>query len=63
MHKQTNGVATELLLATAIANIFIGYYEEKLFSETRNPPIYFRHVSDPFVSFDFEAKADELCTN
>ena len=27
----------------ALANIFVGYYEEKLFSQTQKPPTYFRY--------------------
>ena len=33
MYKQTNGVAMRFPLIPALANIFVGYYEEKLFSQ------------------------------
>ena len=50
------------LLGLALANIFVGYYEEKLFSQTQKPPTYFRYVDDAFVIFDHEAEADEFLT-
>ena len=45
-----------------MANIFAGYYEEKLFSQTQEPPTYFRYVDDTFAIFDHEAEADEFLT-
>ena len=42
MYKQTNEVAMGSPLGPALANIFVGYYEEKLFSQTQKPPTYFR---------------------
>ena len=47
-------------LGPALANIFVGYYEEKLFSQTHKPPTYFRYVDDTFAIFDHEAEADEF---
>ena len=43
-----------------MAYIFIGYFEEKLFSQTQKPPTYFRYVDDTFAIFDHEAEADEF---
>ena len=62
MYKQTDGVATGSPLGPALANIFVGYYEEKLFSQTQKPPTYFRYVDDTFAIFDHEAEADEFLT-
>ena len=62
MYNQTNGVAMGLSLVPALANIFVGYYEEKLFSQTQKPPTYFRYVDDTFAIFDHEAEADEFLT-
>ena len=49
-------------LGTTLANIFVGYHEQKLFSQTQKPPTYFRYVDDMFAIFDHEAKADEFLT-
>ena len=62
MYKQTDGVAMGLLFGAGLANIFVGYYEEKLFSQTQKPPTYFRYVDDTFAIFDHEAEADEFLT-
>ena len=63
IYKQTDGVAMELSLGPALVNIFVGYYEEKLFSQTHKPPTYFRYVHNTFATFDHEAEADEFPTN
>ena len=38
MYKQTDGVAMRSPLGPALAHIFVGYYEEKLFSQMQKPP-------------------------
>ena len=48
------------LLGPALANIFVGYYEEKLFPQTQKPPTYFRFVDNTFAIFDHETEADEF---
>ena len=60
MYKQTNGIAIGSPFGPALANIFVGYYEEKLFSQTQKPPTYFRYVNDMFAIFDHKAEADEF---
>ena len=62
MYKQTDGVAMGSPLGPALANIFVGYYEEKLFSQTQKPPSYFRYVDDTLAIFDHEVEADEFLT-
>ena len=62
MYKQTDGVAMGSPLGPALANIFVGYYEEKLFSQTQKPPTYFRYVDDTFAIFNHKAEADEFLT-
>ena len=57
MNKQTDGVAMGSPLGPALANIFVGYYEEKLFSQRQKHPAYFRCVDDRFAIFDHEAEA------
>ena len=42
------------------ANLFVGYHEEKLFSQIRKPPAYFKYVDDTFAIFDHEAEADKF---
>ena len=49
-------------LGPALANIFVGYYEEKLFSQTQKPPAYFRYVDDTFAIFDHKPETDEFLT-
>ena len=49
-------------LGPALANIFFGYYEEKLFSHTQKLLTYFRYVDETFAIFDHEAEADEFVT-
>ena len=49
-------------LGPALTNIFVGFYEEKLFSQTLKPPTYFRYVEDKFAIFDHEAEANEFFT-
>ena len=60
MYKETDGVAMGSSLGPALANIFVGYYEDKLFYQTQKPPTYFRYIDDTFAIFDHEAEADEF---
>ena len=54
MYKQIDGVATSSLFGPALANIFVGYQEEKLFIDYNQPLIYFRYVDDTFSMFKDE---------
>ena len=51
MYKQTDGVAMGSPLGPALVNIFVGFYEEKLFSQILKPSTYFRYVNDTFAIF------------
>ena len=62
MYKQTDGVAMGSPNGPALANIFVGYYEEKLFSQTQKLPTYLRYVDDTLAIFDHEAEADVFLT-
>ena len=62
MYKQTDEIAMGLPLGPAMANIFVGYNEAKLFFQTQKPPTYFSYVYDTFAFFNHEAEADEFLT-
>ena len=62
MYKQTDRVAMGSPLGPALAIIFVGYYQEKLFSQTQKPRTYFRYVDDTFAIFDHEAEASGFLT-
>ena len=62
MCKQTERIATRSPPGPALANIFVGYHEEKLFSETQKLPKCFRYVDDTFAIFDHEAETDKHLT-
>ena len=47
-------------LGPALANILVGYYEEKLFSEISKPAVYFRYVDDTFVIYQNEKESKEF---
>ena len=44
MHHQIDGVALGSPLEPALANIFVGYYEPKLFQTTSIPEMYYRYM-------------------
>ena len=46
-------------LSVALANIFVGYHESKLFESTTKPFLYHRYVDDVFAIFGSE----EECTS
>ena len=54
MHRQIDGVA----MGPALANIFVGYYESKLFQTTSKPEMYYRYMDDTFVVFSNEDECD-----
>ena len=51
IYRQIDGIAMGSPLGPALANIFVRYYEEKLFSEISKPAVYFRYVDDIFAIF------------
>ena len=55
-----NGAAKDSLLGPALANIFIGYYKEKLFSEISKLVVFFRYVDDAFVIFQDEKESEKF---
>ena len=48
MHQQIDGVAMGSPLGPALANIFVGYQEAKLFNITKRPLVYFWYIDDTF---------------
>ena len=60
IYRQIDGVVMCSPLGPALANIFAGYYEEKLFSEISKPAAYFRCVDDTFVIFQYETESEKF---
>ena len=58
MHRQIDGVAMGSPLGPALANIFVGYFESKLFQTTSKPEMYYRYMDDTFVVFSDEDECD-----
>ena len=48
------------LLGPVLANIFVGYNENKLFDFSVKPQFYKRYVDDTFAIFENEAESDEF---
>ena len=46
IYKQTDGVAMGSPLGPVLANIFVGFYEEKLFFQTSKPSKYFKEYQN-----------------
>ena len=60
MYKQTDGVAMGSPLGPTLANIFVGFYEEKLFSKISKRSTYFRYVDDTFAIFHNEEESENF---
>jgi len=54
MYRQIDGVAMGPPLDPALANIFVGHQEQKLFNVVNRPLAYFRYVDDTFAVFNNE---------
>ena len=65
MYRKIGGVAMGSPLGPALANIFVGYYESKLFNEISKPTVYSRYVDDTFSLFHKETGFQKLlnCLN
>ena len=50
-------------LGPALANIFVGYQEAKLFNIAKRPLMYFRYVDDTFAVFNNEENCDTFLTH
>ena len=60
MYKQTDDVVINNQLGPALASIFVGYQEEKLFIDNNQPVIYFRYVDETFAMFDDEFNCNQF---
>ena len=60
MYKQLDGVAMGNPLGPALANIFVGFYESRLFDNTVKPGVYFRFAYDTFTIFGSELDCDHF---
>ena len=54
MYRQIDGVALGSPLGLALANIFVGHQEQKVFNVVNRPLAYFRYVDDTFAVFNNE---------
>ena len=48
------------LLGPALANIFFGFHESRIFDNTAKPGVYFRYVDDGFVIVGSELDCDNF---
>ena len=61
MYKQTNEIAMgSSPLGLTLANIFVGYFEYKLFTRVKKPTIYCRCIDDTFAIFKQEDDVDDF---
>ena len=51
------------LLGPALANIFVGYQEAKLFNIAKRPLVYFQYVDDTFAIFNNEKDCNTFLTH
>ena len=63
MYRQIDGVAMGSRLGPILANIFVGFYESKLFDKISKPQIYYRYVDDTFARFQDEVDSETFLTN
>ena len=63
MHRQIDGVTMGSPLGLALANIFVGYQEAKLFNIAKRPLVYFRYVDDTFAVFNNEENCNTFLTH
>ena len=63
MHGQIDGVAMGSPLGLALANIFVGYQEAKLFNIAKRPLVYFRYVDDTFAVINKEEDGNTFLTH
>ena len=60
IYQQTDGIAVGSPLGPVLADIFVGYEENKLFNFSVKPLFYKRYVDDTFAIFENEVECDEF---
>ena len=60
MYKQLDRVAIGRPLGLALANIFVGFQESRLFDNTAKPGIFFQYVEDTLIIFGSRLNCDHL---
>ena len=63
MHRQIDGEAMVSPLGPALANMFVGCQEVKLFSNTYKPLAYLHYVDDTSASFNNEDDCNNFLTH
>ena len=58
MHCQIDRFTMGSPLGTALTNIFVGYYESKLFQTTSKPEMYYCYMDDTFAVFSNEDESN-----
>ena len=62
-YRQIDRVIMGSLLGPALANIFVGFYESKLFKKISKPQIYYHYVDDTFALLQDEVDSETFLTN
>ena len=60
MYEQTDRVVMGSPLGPALANIFVGYHESKLFSCVQKPTVYLQYVDNTFAIFKLEGDVNDF---
>ena len=60
MYKPLDDVAMGSPLGSALANIFVGLHESRLFDKNIKPGVHFRFVDDTFAIFGSELDCDHF---
>ena len=63
MHRQIDGVAMGSPPSPALANIFVGYQEARLFNIAKRLLVYFRYVDDTFAVFNNKEDCNTFLTH